>query len=255
MKTPIKLLITTLATIMVGAVVPLSSDEKKEWLEPQENTNKSEIEKFEDEDVQTLIENQPEFEVSWAQMVRETVKLWELFFDADGAPMNDPRRDTFEHYAEYLADTVIAYQNRETDIGGRLPKHENTHLMIASLITKESSVDPSVIGRSHGEVGFLQLHGKALGGIKPEVVRQKPKLGIYLGVRWLAAQIPKCFPEGVEDNKWRDEDWLGPLSVYGGGEQKAIRKDGTCKVFKVSKKKLKKMQMYRSWIDAELVSD
>lgn len=190
----------------------------------------------------------PEYEISREEMIREIVAIWNAFFDIDNAPESDFRRDSFELYAEYLADTIITFQNKPTDIGGQLPKHPHTHLLLATKVTIESSITTDAIGKSKGESGLLQVHGKARGGVDIAEIRKRPRLGIFLGVRWLAAQIPKCHPDGVDDEDWTDEHWLGPLSLYAAGGN-GYRKDGTCKHLGVSKKVIAKTRMYAAWID------
>ncbi len=259
MKTAMQLLLGCLAALALGAVSARTGqpiEEEKPWLEPVEEEEPEDIvceELSWELPIQFPQEDVPESDVSWHQMVQDTVMLWELFFDNDNAPIDDPRRDNFELYAEYLADAIITYQNQETDIGGRLPRHPSTHYLLATMVTKESSVTHDVVGKMHKkfEVGLLQTHGTALAGIRKDVVRKKPKLGLLLGVRWLAAQIARCHPEGIDDRNWTEEDWLEPLSVYAGGP-KAIRADGTCKVFKVAKERLKQMRLYQDWVEGEM---
>jgi hypothetical protein len=262
MKVQIGLFASVLIILLMAAVV--GSATRQEPKQQDLATDRNDQKDPEDEFVvceelgmepitQQAIDDIPEFDISWGRMVKETVALWTMFLDNDGASESDPRRDNLELYAEYLASTVLAYQEHETDIGGKLPKHMNTHLLIATAMTIESSVRPDVVGKSRGERGFLQLHGVALAGMPPEIVTNRPKLGLYLGVRWLASKIPKCYPAGIPDGEWTDDDWLGPLSVYAAGER-GMRKDGTCCKLSVAKKKVNKMKMYRAWIDAELKS-
>ena len=194
----------------------------------------------------------PESEIKREQRISEVVMLWEMFFDDDSAPPSDPRRHRFEEFAGYVVDVVRMYEERQTDIGGQLPKGFKTHLIIATMISRESSVTFEVIGRcgNKREVGLLQLHGKSLAGFTREQVARNPKLGIILGVRWLAVQIKTCFPNGAPE-LFTYEDWLGPLSVYAGG-QNAIRKDGSCKRFSVAHDRVDRMILYESRINYEM---
>jgi hypothetical protein len=191
----------------------------------------------------------PESEKKKERMIAEVVMLWEMFLDDDNASPSDPRRVNFEEYAEYLVDAVRLFQDNPTSIGGQLPKSENIHYLIAQMITKESSVTPGVVG-TRGEVCLMQLHGKALAGFTPDQVRRNPRLCLILGVRWLAAQIPTCYPDGAPEY-FMHEDWLGPLSVYAGG-QNAIRKDGSCKRFGVAHDRVNKMMIYENRIKHEM---
>jgi len=192
----------------------------------------------------------PQSETSRERMVREVVTVWELFFEDDKASATDPRRERFDEFAEYLVDAVLMYQENPTDIGGQLPTESKAHLLLATMVTGESSVTFDVVGRyfEKNEVGLLQTHGKALGGHKRAKVRKNPKLGLMLGVRWLAAQIPKCFPDGMPDS-WDDENWVGPLSLYAGGP-KAF-KAGKCLKFKVAKSRIAMMKQYETRIAFE----
>ncbi len=176
--------------------------------------------------------------------------LWETFFDDESARPSDKRRDRFHEFAEYLVDIVIMYQNKPTDIGGQLPKHRNVHLLFATMVTIESSVDHTVVGPGpRHEVGLLQCHGEALVGYDPATVRRNPRLGLLLGIRWAASKVPKCPRKDILDQGWDDYDWLGPLSLYAGGAARAKRKNGTCKHFPVSRKRVDRTLMYRTRID------
>ncbi|MCK4792578.1 MAG: hypothetical protein KAV87_53105 [Desulfobacteraceae bacterium] len=186
------------------------------------------------------------------QMIAEVVMLWEMFFDDENASPSDPRRMKFQEYASYLVDSILLFQDRPTAIGGQLPKSNNLHALIATMVTFESSVTSGVIGmyKNKREVGLMQVHGKALAGFTREQVVSNPKLGLLLGIRWLAAQIPTCYPHGAPDY-FSYEDWLGPLSVYAGGPN-AIRGNGSCKRFDISRKRVNRMMMYEKRIDYEM---
>lgn len=184
----------------------------------------------------------PQSETSRERMVREVVTIWEMFFEDDNASIDDSRRERFDEFAEYLVDAVLMYQENPTDIGGQLPVDSKAHLLLATMVTVESSVTFDVVGRKN-EVGLLQIHGKALGGHKPAEVQKNPRLGLILGVRWLAAQIPVCFPDGMPDS-WSDDNWVGPLSLYAGGP-KAF-KAGKCLRFRVAKSRIAMMKQYET---------
>ena len=240
-----------------------SETAKKPWLTPETKNDPAEhgivceelswgakVEIEENMDNPIKHEDIPEYEQDPDRMVWEVVNLWEMFFDDDDAPAGDPRRDRFEEFAGYLVDAVLMYQNEPTDLGGQLPKHRNVHLLIAERVTRESSVTHNVVGPG-GEVGLLQLMpgGPAMAGYSPEKVKNNPKLGLLLGTRWLAAQIPECKDDGnLYEFGWDDWDWLGPLSVYMGGD-KAKRKNGTCAGFKAAKTSIRKTILYRTRID------
>ncbi len=186
-------------------------------------------------------------------MVGEVVKLWTMFYDDELAPTDDPRRTKFQELAEYLVDAIIMYENEPTDIGGQLPKNADTHLLLATLITKESSVSPNVVG-SLGEVGLMQLHGLSLAGYDPELVRNNTKLGVILGVRWFTYQTSLCKPNkiSVDKDSWRIEDWSGPLSAYAGGPKAINKKTGKCQTYTLATNRINLTKMYRTRINSSM---
>jgi hypothetical protein len=196
-----------------------------------------------------LVAERAEYEQSSEDMVEEVVALWELFFEDDGAGAHDPRRKDFYRFAEYLVDAVVLYQDVPTDIGGKLPRHKNVHLLFATMVTMESSVDHDVVGKL-GEVGLLQImpKGPAIAGYAPEEVQHSPRLGLWLGIRWLASRVDKCRTGNIEGWAWDDYNWLGPLSLYAAG-WKAKKKDGTCAIYGVARKRVNRTLLYRSRID------
>lgn len=200
--------------------------------------------------------DRPESETSRERMVLEVETLWDLWFDDEKAPLADPRRERFAEFAGYLVDAVLMYQDAPTDIGGRMPGGKDDHLMVAYMVAKESSVTYDAVGTSHGEVGLLQIHGRALAGYSPDKVQHNPKLGLLLGVRWLASQIPKCQQEGSgsvygDEFAWETSDWIGPLSLYAGGPNGRNR-DGSCARFQSMKERIDAVRMYRTRVDYEL---
>ncbi|MCP4569014.1 MAG: lytic transglycosylase domain-containing protein [FCB group bacterium] len=191
-----------------------------------------------------------EYEPDLALMRWEVIKLWELFFDDDGAKQTDPRREMSSKYAEYVIDAVTMYQDSPTDIGGQLPTHKNVHLLVAWMIAKESSVTNGVVGKL-GEVGMMQImptNKAALAGYSPKKIKNNPKLSIMLGVRWMAYTTSECPNTDIFDTDWNDLDWVKPLSAYAGG-QNAKRENGTCKSFTVAKERVQRTMMYRTRID------
>ena len=197
----------------------------------------------------------PESEISYEEMVSEVVALWEKFFEIDGAPSRDWRRTNFDRYARYVVDAVVTFQNKDPGEKFRLPRHDSSHLLIATIITKEASINSKVIG-SRGEVGLMQImpHGPAMGGLKKSQVIGRPKIQIFLGVRWLARQIKTCYPKGVSDEEWTDEHWLGPLSVYGGGNNGISKRTGKCRK-NLLRDRVTLMQMYRDFIREDIYKE
>jgi hypothetical protein len=169
------------------------------------------------------------------QHIDRIVAMWTMWFDEEGASKDDYRRDRFYELATYVVDSVKYYQENETDIGGKLPNDNDIDMLVALIATRESSVDPMVVGKL-GEVGILQVHGMALAGYKSEYVRSHPDLGVKLGVRWLAHQTNRCPADNLDDMK-------RPLSLYAGGPKNAI-KNGKCLVFGLAKERVEKTKVY-----------
>lgn len=197
----------------------------------------------------SLVIDRPESEQSKEDMVEEVVMLWEIFFEDAGTRKTDKRRDRFTEFAEYIVDYVVMFQDAPTDIGGQLPRHKNVHLLIATMVTFESSITPNLVGKK-GEVGLMQImpNGPAIAGYNPVLVQNNPKLGLFLGIRFLASVTQSCKRVNLLNEEWGDYDWLGPLSLYGGGG-KAKNKDGTCKAYTVSRERIDRTVMYRARID------
>jgi len=260
-----------LLLILGAAVVPGSHKaeaREKPWLEPGEQTTEPvfyehccECDYLEQKDqaandCQEIVETADiaEYQMSQERMVAEVEMLWNMWFDDEGASPADPRRDRFTEFAEYLVDAALMYRDKPTDIGGQFPGAKNDHLVLAYIAAKESSVTPDVVNKNgKGEVCLMQLHGAALAGYASDKVLHNPRLCLLLGARWLAAQIPKCEQDGAggiygDEFSWEDSDWVGPLSVYAGGER-GIRKDGRCARFKVMKERISAVRLYRIRID------
>lgn len=228
----------------------IDTEEEKVIIEEQEE----DIEKYFDQDkIDKLKEEKEEVDVKKQVMVEEITDVWEMFFDDQKAKSNDPRREMFEYYADEIADAIIYYQNNDTDIGGRMPKHRSAHLIVAEIITRESSVDPTVVGKIKNEVSMFQLHGEALGGYPAKVVQKNTRLAAMLGVRWIAHSTHLCNNINSLD-KWTNEDWIRPISVYGAGPGKAYKNKKTrqCKKFTFAKRRVKRMGMYEMRIDANM---
>jgi hypothetical protein len=174
-------------------------------------------------------------------MVKDIVNVWQMFFKDGKAPADDPRRKNFIPLAEEVADWIIYFQNNDVkEIGGRLPKHPSVPIMIAYIVTQESSVDPMALGYKYNEVGLFQVWGVALAGFDWMEVRDNSNLGAMLGVRWIAHSVYQC---NKDLTNWRDSDWLGVLTVYGAGP-KAIE-EGRCQVYEFARKRYVGMNFYQ----------
>lgn len=194
----------------------------------------------------------PEY-ISIDVMAKEIAEVWELFFDDGKAPYNDPRREMFDIYALEIAQAIDYWKKHKVDIGGSMPDHRSTHIIVAIVITRESSVNPNVVGKKFGEVSMFQLHGKALNGYSKEEVKRDTKLAAMLGVRWIAHSTSQCKNNRSSwDNKeWKNSDWLRPLTIYGSGPKKVYKskKHRTCKVFRFAKRRTAEISMYQERID------
>jgi len=180
--------------------------------------------------------------------INEVVALWNMFYDDQGVRAHK-RRAKFPEYASYLVDAVEMYENTPTDIGGQLPTNVDNHLIVATMAALETSVKPEVIGYSRGEVGLLQIHGKgALAGHTKQEVIKNPKLGLILGVRWLAYHTQFC------DQKSNIDGWAKPLSLYGAGLKGGRHENGKCKKIGVARKRVRLAKFYRTRIRAAISS-
>jgi len=164
------------------------------------------------------------------RMAEEISWTWKTIFDDLGVSKGDKRRAKFDTYAKMLARNTKLFQDLNTDLGlidYRLPYNKYNHILLAVLIYEESSVNPKVKGRSHGEVGFMQLHGAALQGYRKAEVQKDPELGLFLGIRWLARAITICGFDYAIIDSWDLNDFKGPLAVYNGGDHRAMT-NGKC---------------------------
>jgi len=176
--------------------------------------------------------------------IKEVVALWNAYYDDESISKKHKRRASFGTYAGYLVDAVRMYQEQDTDIGGRLPNDRHTHLVVATMAALESGVRPKVVGKSRGEVGLLQIHGKlALNGYTKKQVQRNPRLGLLLGVRWLAYHTQFC-----KTNKKGIDKWTKTLSLYGAGLSAGRKKDGTCKQIWMARRRVRLTKFYSTRI-------
>lgn len=189
-------------------------------------------------------------------MIKDIIAVWDLFFEDGNANPDDDRRINFRTYAEYVAKWVIRCQDKDVTLNiegkeitlpNRLPKHRSTHIMIATLITKESSVRANVIGAApRFEVGLMQVWSTALQGYRREEVKKNPELGVMLGVEWVALSISQCESRHVWDKDWNINDWKKPITIYGSKPTKVWidPKKKTCRIFKHGKERTKLVSNY-----------
>lgn len=191
-------------------------------------------------------EDRPQAEISQEQMIDEIMALWTLFFEDGSAPPDDPRRMKFFEYATFVVDAVRLYQQKN-DTEMVLPRNSDVHLLVAMLMTKESSLRPEVVG-ALGEVGMMQVHGKALAGYAPDKVKENPRIGVRLGVRWLTHSMWLCHPEGIDQGEvWASFQWIETLSAYAAGDR-GMKKPGECYKIRVARERVDKLMEYKGRI-------
>jgi hypothetical protein len=180
--------------------------------------------------------------MSRQDMIDEIVEMWNLWADDEKVyRRGHPQRKKFPKYAKYIVDAVRLYQVKETGIGGKLPMGRNTHLVVAAMAIHETSVRHWIIGWKKGEVGLLQIHGEGpLLRHSSEKVRRTPRLGIKLGVRWLAYHTQFCTPNPTDDL----DQWAEVLSLYGAGIKRGKKSDGTCRRMMSAKKRVNTTKKY-----------
>jgi hypothetical protein len=179
------------------------------------------------------------------QMVDDIVNVWTIWLDENGAPPADKRRKNLSKYANELADAIEVYQSDNSDVDSQLPKERTTHILLATMVTLESSINPTKVGKKRNEVGMLQIHGGGLAGYSRNEVKRSSALGLMLGVRWLALMVRDARPslDKIRTGKWKTRDWLLPLSLYASGPE-ALDDKGNIVVVWPAKRRLGRAQMY-----------
>lgn len=181
---------------------------------------------------------------------RELIKsdvhtIWNWWLDEQGVNKNHPGRKRLEKFAGHVADAVTYYQTHKTNVGGILPLGRDTHIIIAVKVIKETAIKPWVIGKKRHEVGLMQVHGEALDGHRRREVINNPRLGVFLGVRWLAYHAQFCGKDPTA--VWTAEDWLGTLTIYGAG-LRAGRKGKECKIMSFAIRRVNTTIKYREML-------
>lgn len=92
-----------------------------------------------------------------------------------------------------------------------LPDRERCPALLVALAFRESSWRPDAVG-PRGELGLLQVHGRALGGTDRSAAVQ-PATNVELGARWLDTAAQRC-----RDAGWRAGRGFAErvLSTYAG---------------------------------------
>jgi hypothetical protein len=93
------------------------------------------------------------------------------------------------------------------------PDAERCPSLLMAIAFKESSWDPSAIG-GRGEVGLMQIHGRALAGVSPSDAAAI-RTNLRLGLAWLNQSAERCRHAGWEHRRDFDERVLG---AYASGE-------------------------------------
>lgn len=182
------------------------------------------------------------------KMADEIQQYWIFYYRLETAlkkpwPITAKNLRDFRQYSRDLAEIVEYYKENETDIGGKLPDHENIHIFFAMMVGKESGVNSKAVGK-RGEVGLIQVHKTALNGYNRLLVKATPRLGLELGVRWMTSKLSVCRRDIDLDN-WTDEDWLGPLTIYAAGEGEGRAKRGRCAVIGLAKRRVGLIKRFR----------
>lgn len=179
------------------------------------------------------------------RMIQEIHETWENIFDSVNASPDDDRRSLFNYYATLTSDVIRKYQNKNYYSKFYLPNNRYTHILISWMIYKESSVNHLAISKTkRREVGLLQVWGAALKKKSRKEVLSNPKLGLELGISWLAENIYDC---KMENKIKRIEDWGGVLSYYGMGPR--AKKGNKCSPnFLFSKKRIKFAKKFRNML-------
>lgn len=178
------------------------------------------------------------------QIAEDVLKVWILWLKDRDIPKTDKRWIEISNYSYYVAESVLFYQFCGVHHGRKiykLPKHYNTHILIASMVIVESKLQYKVKGKI-GEVGLLQVHRHAKNGHESTKIQNNPQLGIQLGVRWLTIHMAYCRMYNTKN--WKDEKWIGPVSAYCAGLGKVYKK-GRCTNIKVAWKRINLIKRYR----------
>lgn len=184
------------------------------------------------------------YTVSRRTAILEVVATWDQIFNETKTSKKDNRRKNFQRYAEALVDSLRFFQSGEvesdliTKITGeedykkiaykerkiRLPNNRYTHILIAYVVYKETSVNHTVVGKKpRFEVGLMQVWSKALQKYDRKRVKEDYSLGLFLGIRWLGLALQDCNIDPKRMYLW---DWMRGLAYYGAGPR--AKKDGIC---------------------------
>jgi hypothetical protein len=192
------------------------------------------------------------------QIRKELTEFWEKWYEKQDWGKEHVLKNIPE-MAGHAAEAIYKFQHEPVPYNWRddltvLPKGKDVHFVLGSMAITETSLDPTKIGKK-GEAGLLQCHPKwcmrddkrlAKMSYKKriEIVKQNPKLGIELGIRFFSKNVGWC---GREIRQF--DDWAYPVSSYTAGSH-AFR-NGRCIKMKVVRKRINRAKWYRSVIRSE----
>jgi hypothetical protein len=196
------------------------------------------------------------YELTTSEMQDEIEEMWGLWL-MDQDPWT--KKSLAEHIpkwpklAKSVARSVKKFQYEPVALwegSGRsalLPLGKDAHLVVASMATYETKVNPDKVGKA-GEIGILQCHPKWCLVDDPELRRlprgkrmkkakADPELNVELAVKHFTKAYGFC---GISIRK--DEDWVRPVSYYASGRLER----GCCVRLLAGTRKVKRMQHYRA---------
>ena len=203
-----------------------------EKVEPKEDDSGYYFERIQEEVILTKEKVAAEQEIS--TMTKEIKDFWIYYYGLDKKcegckkawPIRNRHREAFNKHSRQLAEIVYYFKRNDADMGGRLPMHKDTAVFLAMMVVKETAVDPKARG-ALGEVGLIQIHKEALRGHTSREVLDNPRLGLFLGVNWVASKFKTC-RRSIDINNWNNKMWYKPITIYAAGEGKGRAKRGKC---------------------------
>lgn len=200
--------------------------------EVQKEDNPFYLEQIQEEII--LSKKAVEAEKEIAEMTKDIKDFWIFYYELDmkckgckkAWPIRKRNRKAFDTHSKELAEIVYYFKRKESTFGGKLPMHKDTHIFLAMMVVKETAVDPNARGKL-GEVGLIQIHRDALQGHKSKEILEDPRLGLYLGVDWIASKFKTCW-KNLDENNWENKMWYYPLTIYAAGEGDGRARRGKC---------------------------
>lgn len=184
------------------------------------------------------------------KQAKEIEKFWRYYYPLEIAggklkkpwPIKPIHEKNFKKFSRPLAEVVYYYQHNKTDLGGILPKGDETYLFFAMMVAKETAVIPTKRGKI-GEVGLIQVHGPAQNGWTIREILDDPRKGLIAGVKWMTSKFKTC-RKNVDYYNWETPDWQYPLSIYAAGEGNGRVRKGNCTTIRVAIQRVNLLQRY-----------